>query len=227
MKVIALIIMLVCMFLLYRIAYPKQLKQTKTDDFQRKRNVDVSDVVVKTRFVRPVLGQSQTTRTTPEKDDNLEKNPYTFAPEIEARNAVIPIERLDEVFDETNYDELEIEPDELENDFKDFRDEIEDEDAELEQGAELASGMSIEELTEAANAINDPSDEKAEILFKVEKTDMFEQMVSSDEGKAERIKAIIERHFRSQQPEIEIEEDENGDMENIDVSEFLGLIKKR
>ena len=79
-------------------------------------------------------------------------------------------------------------------------------------------------MCEAAKAIDKPTDDKAVILFKVEKTDMFEQMVSGDEAKAERIKSIIDRHFRSLHAEVEKDENENGDIENIDVSEFLGLI---
>jgi len=235
MKVFAVVVMLVSLFLLYRIAYPKRPEPQKNDDTHRKRDIDISDVVVKTRFVRPNDGQPQTTRTMPENDGVLKKNDYIFAAGNESRNAVIPKEQLDEVFDETNGaalnevndDELDIEPDEDEKDSKDFEDEVEDEMAELGQGAELASGMSIEEMTEAAKAIDHPTDEKAGILFKVEKTDMFEQLVSGDEGKAERIKAIIDRHFRNVQPEIEIEDSENSDMENIDVSEFLGLTVKK
>ena len=47
----------------------------------------------------------------------------------------------------------------------------------IRQDGELASGFSIEEMGEAAKAIDNPTDEKAKILVKVEKTDMFERMV--------------------------------------------------
>jgi hypothetical protein len=122
---------------------------------------------------------------------------------------------------------LDIEPDETE---KDGEGEIEDESAdddgeiaEMEQGAELASGMSIEEMTEAAKAIDSPSDEKAGILFKVEKTDMFEKLVSGDEWKAERIKAIIDRHVQSIFSGTESKiSDTDTDYGNFDIADFLG-----
>jgi len=240
MKVFAVVVMLISLFLLYRIAYPKRPELKKNDDTHRKRDIDISEVVITTRFVRPDFGQPQPTRTISEKEDVLEKKPYIFAAGNENRNAVIPKEKLDEVFEEVNPEDLEIEPEEDEKEFKEFkdfkesednRDDWDDEGFEIEQGAELASGMSIEEMTEAAKAIDHPTDEKAGILFKVEKTDMFEQLVSGDEGKAERIKAIIDRHFRNVQPEIESAtetESETSDTEysNFDVADFLGQSKR-
>jgi len=221
MKIFAIIIMLVSLFLLYRIAYPKQTTTRKRDDFPEKNTKKTHNVMGKSRFERSK--PLQTPATLP-KIENSEKKSNIFAPEIETRNAVIPPELLDEIF---NHDELEIEPDENELKFGDNRDDWDsealDETAEFEQGAELASGMSIEEMCEAAKAIESPTDEKANILFKVEKTDMFEQVVSGDEGKAAKIKAIIDRHFQSFQTE-ETESSENSD---FDVSEFLGLTIKK
>ena len=87
-------------------------------------------------------------------------------------------------------------------------------------------GLSIEEMTDAAKAIDNPTDEKADILFKVEKTDMFEQMVSSDEGKAERIKAIITRYIQNLPSENAYEDSNNSNIENVDVMGFLRITKK-
>ena len=239
MKILAVMMMLVALFFLYRIAYPKRPATNKDVDNLpvQKKDTDISEVVVTTRFVRPNSGQPQPTRTISDKEEVLGKKPYTFADGNENRNSVIPPEKLDEVFeDDVNPDELDIEPDEDESkssDFEDNRDneaeiiDFDDESAELETGAELASGMSIEEMSEAAKTIDHPTDDKAGILFRVEKTDMFEQLVSGDEGKAERIKAIIDRHFRSQQPEIENDDSDSDDIENIDISEFLGLTIKK
>jgi len=226
MKIIALIIMLIALFLLYRIAYPSRSATKNSVGIMRTKESDISEVVIKTRFVRPNYGQPPPTATTSTKADSLNEMPSIFVGGNEKIDSVIPVEKFDKVFGkEANPDDLDIELDDNETDNETI--DVGDEAAEFEQGAELAIGMSIEEMTEAAKAIDNPTDEKANILFKVEKTDMFEKLVSGDEGKAERIKAIIERHFRKLQPEIEIEENENGDIENIDVSEFLGLIKKR
>ena len=187
--------------------------------------------VKKSHFVLPSLGQPQPTTATSTEFENIEKKPYIFAPGNETRNAVIPTEKLDEVFeDKINPDELEIEPDENEKDDKENETvDLEDENAELEQGAELASGMSIEEMTEAAKAIDNPTDEKAGILFKVEKTDMFEQLVSGDEERTARIDSIIDRYFRNLQPEVENEIEDSGsdDWKNFDIRNHLAVRKRK
>ncbi|MDR1864161.1 MAG: hypothetical protein LBR08_01175, partial [Bacteroidales bacterium] len=41
-----------------------------------------------------------------------------------------------------------------------------------------------------------PANENAGILYRIEKTDLFEKLVSGDTGKAAGIKAIIDRHVR-------------------------------
>jgi len=133
---------------------------------------------------------------------------------------------LDDVFeDKINPDELDIEPDENETD--DNENETVDFDSEAtefkQETEQLASGMSIEEMTEAAKAIENPTNEQAGILFKVEKTDMFEQMVSGNEGKAERIKSIIDRYVQSIFSETENQSQiSDTDYGNFDVAEFLG-----
>ena len=214
LKFIALSIMLLALYFLYRIAFPKQPKTKKSDDRPSTKEIDVSGVVLKCKYVCPDFGQPQTTHTTTQKDDVLEKNHYTFAPE---NSATIPNEKLDEVFDP---EDLEIEEEETENT------DLDDETENLgEREAEIASGLSIEQMVDATSAVKNPTDEKAEILFKVEKTDMFEQLVSGDEGKAAMIKAIIDRHVQSQTPEVEIEDNhtKNGnDWQSFDIKEFLG-----
>jgi hypothetical protein len=227
MKTIAIAIMLAALFLLYRVAYPKQPKTKSGNDIPQKKEIDVSEVVVKSRFVRPKIGQPQPTHTTTQKNDFQEEIPITFAAGNENRNAVIPPEKLNEVFaEEVNPDDLEIDPDEDEEptNVADLEEEAEDLRETLSNDAELATGMSIEEMTEAAQAIDNPTDEKANVLFQVEKTDMFEKLVSGDDGKAATITAIIERHVQSLLSEVENENDDNSD---IDVSEFLGLTNKK
>jgi len=224
MKVLAIMIMLASLFFLYRIAYPKQAATKKDGDIPKKDTKPVRSVMGKSRFVLPDRSKPLQTPATSPDIDNSEKKSNIFAPENEARNPVIPKEQLDEVFDDTNPEDLDIELDEDEK--EDETEEVYDEGAELEQGAELASGLSIEEMTDAAKAIDNPTDEKADILFKVEKTDMFEQMVSSDEGKAERIKAIITRYIQNLPSENAYEDSNNSNIENVDVMGFLRITKK-
>jgi hypothetical protein len=242
MKTIALMIMLVALFFLYRIAFPKRIVPKTDEEKPQKPEADLSEVIIKSRFVRPASGQSATNRTTPLQTDFQHEKPPIFAVGNEERSAVVPPEKVRVIFleNEPDPDGLEIVRDEHEeSDNEEIRDRKDDEDAEtanLEEEAEelrqtlgsesehAGSGLSIEELTEAAAAVENPTDDKGAILFKVEKTDMFEQMVSGDAGKAERIKAIIDRHVRNTCPEVENENSDdvnNNDWKNFDLRDYL------
>ena len=221
MKILALIIMFIALFLLYRIAYPKRPATKKNDDTTCKKETDISEIVIKTRFVRPNIGQPQPTTTTPANADSQEEKPFIFAGGNEKKDVVITTEKLDEVFsNEPNPEDLDIEPDKEEEEI-DADEEAEELRKTLGRDAEPAGGLSIEEMTEAAKAIDNPSDKNAGILFKVEKTDMFEKLVSGDEGKTARIKMIIDRHFRSQYPEVKNEENNSNEWKNFDIRKHL------
>jgi hypothetical protein len=80
--------------------------------------------------------------------------------------------------------------------------------------------MTIEEMTETVAAIENPTDEKAGLLFRIEKTDMFEQLVSGDKGKAERIKAVIDRFVQTAFLETE-NDNSDTDYNDFDINNFL------
>jgi hypothetical protein len=230
MRPLALVIMLIALYLLCRIALPKH-KDAKQGNVtpQPKNDFDASDLVVKSRFVLPNRSQPQPTRTTPAKSDFQEEKPYIFAAGNENRNSVIPNEKLDEVFGEdVNPEDLDIEPDE--NEKSDEPKEADEEAEEMRQmlGGEtgLAVGWSIEELTEVAEAINHPTDEKADILLRAEKTDMFERLVSGDAGKAAKITAVIDRYVRSQTPEVENEASDS-EWNDFDIRNVLSRTVKK
>jgi hypothetical protein len=223
MKAFVLIIMFVALFMLYRIAFPKQTEVKKGNDAPRKGEIDMSEVVVKNRFVRPVQSQPQPTHTAIENSEYQEEKPSIFAAG-NGKDAVVPPEKLDVIFEDFNPDDLEIlpdendQPDELETDLEE---EAEDLRQTLGRDVVAAEGMTIEEMTETVAAIDNPTDEKAGLLFKVEKTDMFEQLVSGDEGKAARIKAIIDRFTQIAFPETE-SEISGTDYDDFDLERFLG-----
>ena len=225
MKTLAIMIMLVSLYLLYRIAFPKQ---TTTHSPPKKNNDDIPDVVVKSRFIRPNYPQPTPIPVTPKKEDTISEK--DVAPETQKRDVAIPPDKLDEVFaEDVNPDDLEIELDENEADFEnetDLEEEAEDLRQTLGDDATMADGMTIEEMTETIAAINNPTEAQAELLLKAEKTDMFERLVSSDEGKATRIKAIIDRHMRSKSAETETvaedAENDGNDWDKFDVRSFLG-----
>jgi hypothetical protein len=226
-KLLVFLIILLCLFLLYRIAFTKQPEGKKRNgDIPRNREADPFEAVVKNRFVRPLHGQPQPTPATSLKTEKQEENPDIFAAGNEKRNAVIPPDELDGVFDnEPNPEDLDIPPDDEDETSEpepDAEEESEDLRQILGQEAELAGGMSIEEMELATEAVNNPADGKAGLLLKIEPTDMFERMVSGDEGKQARIKAIIDRHIQRLNPDAEDKEDDNdSDLENFDVMKFL------
>lgn len=225
MKIIAIIMMLAALFLLYRIAYPKRQQTKKEGDTPRKKAIDISNVVVKSHFVRPVPAQPQTTHTAPLESDFQTEKPDIFVPGNEKREAVVPPERFDEAFaEEPDPEDLDIEPDENETGVDaevDYDEEAEELRQILGRNAERADGWSIEEMAEVVEAADNPTDGKAAMLYRAEKTDLFEQIVSGDAEKANRIAAIIERHVRSLYPADTDEENGTNDATDFDISEFL------
>jgi hypothetical protein len=226
MKLIILVIILLSLYLIYRLSFPRQAGRPKENETPPSKPPDNYESVVKNRFVLPEWSNPAQHDDRKQDSDKQAENALIFAAGNEKPDAVIPHGKLDEVFDEEpDPEELDIDPDDEEETGSPDSD-GEEEDEELRQtlgrDAEPAGGFSVEEMEEAAKAVDKPSDEKAAILFRVEKTDLFEKLVSGDEGKAARITALIERHLRSLNPEIENEEsDNNSDLENFDMMEFL------
>jgi hypothetical protein len=227
MKLFAAVVMLVALFLLYRIAYPKQTGSKKGDDIPEKKEIDAAEVVGKSHFVRPPDSQSQTTPATPLNPEKQDEKAYIFAPGNGKTDAVIPSERLDEIFGEEQPDEddLDIPPDdddesELDENTPDADEEAEELRQVLGRETEFADGFSIEEMESATKAITSPTDENAELLYRMDKTDMFEQLVSGDEGKRQQITAVIDRHIKSLFPEVANESNDN-EYSNFNIADFL------
>jgi hypothetical protein len=238
MKPLVLLIIVLCLFLLYRIAFAGQPKKRQTDETPpHPKQTDEYDAVGKSRFILPDRSKPEQTATTQEETGLETKKADIFAAGNAKPDMVIPAEKLDEVFgkttgteqeEEVDETDLDIPPDEDEDEVTEPEPDAEEESEDLRQtpgrDEELANGLSIEEMTEAVRAVNNPSDEKAGLLCKVEPTDMFEQMVSGDDEKAARIRAIIERNVQRLNPETEREngESESGsDWENFNMADFL------
>jgi hypothetical protein len=223
MKIFAAAMMLIALFLLYRIAYPKPAATKKGDEVPEKKEIGGDEIVGKSRFVRPSGSQTQTTPAMSLNPEKQDEKANIFAPENgKIETTIIPFDRLDEIFGEeqTDEDDLDIQPDEDETDSPDADEETEDLRQELEATTEFANGFSIEEMETAAKAIENPTDGNAELLYRVDKTDMFEKLVSGDDGKRQRITAVIDRHIQSLIPEVA---NENGDSEygGFNIADFL------
>jgi hypothetical protein len=227
--------MLAALFLLYRIAYPKQVSEKRNTDTPLEKSKTVPDVMGKSRYVAPERSQPVQTPATSQKTEKVIQKQDTFAAETEEkRSAEIPAEQLDEVFgEETNREFMSIP---LETEIDNYGDESEvnfeaEEEAEeldriLGREPEYADGIDYNDLRTAAKMVSkqpaEVSEETAVALEKLEHTDMFEWLVSGDEGKANWIKVVVERNIQRTMPETENTEDETSDANYGDfVAGFL------
>jgi hypothetical protein len=228
--------MLAALFLLYRIACPKQAVTKKGKETQKETPLDkpktVPDVMGKSRYVTPDRSQPQQTPATKRETEKVIEKQDTFAAETEEKRSVaIPADELDTVFDEETNREFMSIPLETENsDESAVNFEAEEEAEELNRmfgnEPEYADGIDYDDLQTAARVVKEQpeevSEETAATLGRLEHTDMFEWLVSGDEGKANWIKAVIERNIQKTMPETEDKEYETSDADYGDfVSSFL------
>ena len=230
MKLIAIIIMLVALFLLYRIAYPKQTDTKKDDVTPSEKPKSRPNVMGKSRFVLPDRSQPvQTPATISETEKAVEKE-STFVSETEEKQpAVIPAEQLDEVFGNEPNPEMSL-PLESENENEDDSEiDFEAEEAEeirqaLGYEATFADGIDYDDLQAIVKIVKEQPDEVNEktsrMLAALENTDMFEMLVSGNKSKGDWIKSVVERCFQSR---IVKTDDEISDIDygSFDVADIL------
>jgi hypothetical protein len=220
MKVFLIIVIVIALYLLYRIAFPKSTNSKSNNDIPLKRETDTGDVIGKSLYVRP-HSQPRTTPATPLKTENQAEKAITFAPEIENRTAIIPPEELNKVFrtapeDET-FDESELEIEDDENEEVDLEEEAEELQQMMGEEAKIAGGFTFDEMAEAIKTPNHP-----EILYSLSKTDMFEQLVSGDAGRAAKINAILDHYEQSLLVEETADNKKtDNDYSNFDIRNFL------
>lgn len=217
MKLLAIAIIVIALYLLYRIIFPKQVNVKKEDTISKKEETDTHNVVGQSRFVRVSRSQSQTNDAIIEEPDNQPEKEFTFAHQTENKGAIIPLESLDEVFGETpeietvDESELEIEDD---DDELDLEEETETLQEIIGEDISFAGGFTFDEMAEAIVSENNPS-----LLYNLSKTDMFEQLVSSDADKNRRISAILERYENSLKGEEQ--ESNNSEYSNFDITQYV------
>jgi hypothetical protein len=94
-----------------------------------------------------------------------------------------------------------------------------------------ADGCTIDEMTEAVKTADKPESEQSpeavKTLYRLSKTDMFEQIVSGDAGRAARIAAILDRREREQGTETV--EDSYGDdaYKDFDIGNYINKSKAK
>ena len=225
--------MLIALYLLYRIAFPKQPSTQAGDNVSEKGTNIARSVMGKSRFVLPDRSKPfQTPAISGDAESNAIKA-VTFALENqEKRPAVIPPDELDRVFaEEPNPEDLDIPPDDEDETEIDLTAE---EDEEWNRGlgheAMFADGLDFDDLQHVAKVVREQPEtvnrETGAKIVAMEHTDMFETLVSGDEGKMNWIKSVIDRHFQSILPETESKTSET-DYGNFDIADFLGKTIKK
>lgn len=228
MKLLVIIIMFLAIFLLYRIAYPKQIKKDKETPPEKPKNFP--DVMGKSRFVLPDRSKPLQTPSTLQETEKEAEKPDIFAPETgEKRSVAIPVEQLDEAFGDNFNPEIMSLPlegeseDENEVDFE-AEEESEELNRVLGHEPEYADGIDYDDLQTVVKVVKEQPDEVSEktgnTLVALENTDMFEMLVSGEESKANWIKSIVERCVKNKIHETE-NEISNVDYGNFDVADIL------
>ena len=231
MKLLVIVIMLVALFLLYRIAYPKQANTKKDNEIPKEKPKSLPDVMGKSRFVLPDRSKPLQTPATLQETEKVEEKSDIFAPETEEkRSAVIPAELLNEVFgDEPNPEVMSLPLDDENEDDDENEIDFEAEEAEelrqtLGQEAVYADGIDYDDLQNVVKVVKEQPDEVSEetgrTLAALENTDMFEMLASGDEGIMNWIKSVVERNIRYTMPETESETSDDTDYGDF-VADFL------
>ena len=236
MKLLAIIIMLAALYLLYRIAYPKQTGTAKGGaDNPPKGEKPARSVMGKSRFVLPDRSKPlQTTATQPDIEKSEEKS-YIFAAGTENRKpAAIPADELDEAFGKDgnpeiipDYSDIEIDDDDDDNGDIDFEAEEAEELGRVEgSGAMYADGYDFDDLQTVAKVVKEHpetvDEQTGKTLVALEHTELLVLLAQGDEDRANWTRAIIERQVQRKmsametKPETEVPTTDYGDFEAAD-----------
>ena len=218
MEHIALLIMLVAVFFLYRIAYPKQSveKRDKSVWHKKSKSEPIPDIIKKSRYVMP---QRKEPLRTPVPSQVVEEDRETKLESGKKFPAVIPEEQLDKVFADNQNDDDDDNDDSIDIDAEEV--------AELQQGDEIAyaDGVTFNDLQTVAKVINEQpkvkevSNEIVHVIKSLENTELFDLLVADNENKQSWVRAVVERNFDKGQ-EFENDEVDVVDYDSV-ISDFL------
>ena len=216
MEHLAILIMLVAVFLLYRIAYPKQSVEKKGENASLKKSKPIPDVMGKSRTVLFPPKQPVSTPVVSQIAEKEKEREKKFP-------AVIPVEQLDKVFADNQNDDVDFDI-EVDDDDNDDSIDIDTEEVEkLQQGGEVAyaDGVTFNDLQTVTKVINEQpkvkevSNEIVHVIKSLKNTELFDLLVADNENKQSWVRAVVERNFNKGQ---EFENDE------IDVVDYDSVI---
>lgn len=241
------IISAILLYALFVVIYllREQIRKRKSDiarnsTYNLFRSTPIEDIIGKSKFnLRHSLPKA-TTLIYSEKD---KENDSIFAKEIEKRSsAVIPLDKLDEVFskddisdDDSNDINVEIDntPPEFEPDYDSEEideDDIEEDDTKGRAGASFAQGLDFNDLANMVRTVDasqDATDQEKEeagrVLVEIRETDMFEQVVSTEPRKKV-VSSLMDEYFavfqRKKREAGEIDEPKVKAPKEFDVRNF-------
>jgi hypothetical protein len=232
MEHLVILIMLIALFLLYRIAYPKQSVGKKENKVLPEKSKSLPDVIGKSRFVLPRRSKPlQTPATSQDSESEVEKAVIFAAENAENRKKVIPTEQLDEVFadkqNEANDDDeldIDIDDDDNEADIDLDAEEAEELARTLGQETIYADGVDFNDLQEVAKVVQEQPEELSERMANaikaLENTEMLERLTSGNENQMNWIKTVVGRNSEKEPPQAQ---DENFDAPDYGdfISDFV------
>ena len=191
MKTILIAVMLLSLYLLYRIAFPKTIKKPKQTSVLSRQKIIEKEIIGQSRVVLSFQRQAVPVAAKTCETVSSHENEDSFVPENESgmMDISVPLEQEDEP------EELEIDP--------------EEEAEELRQltGSEpdLASGFTFEELEQTVHEVDHPSGndkQVAKVIYRLQDTDCITQLAAISPEKAERIKSLISLHVNEVESKI-------------------------
>lgn len=208
MKTILVAVMLLSLYLLYRIAFPKPIKKSKPTSVLSRQKINEKEIIGQSRVVLSFQRQAVPVAAKTCETVSSHENEDSFVPENESGMMDISVS----LEHETEPDVPEIDP--------------EEEAEELRQltgnETELASGFTFEELEQTVQEVNHPSGndrQVAKVIYRLRDTDCISQLAAISPEKAERIKSLISLHVN--EVESKTGKSENEKPDQPDINGFL------
>ena len=208
MKTILIAVMLLALYLLYRIAFPKPAKKQKTTSVLSRHKVNEKEIIGQSRVVLSYQRQAVPVAAKTCETVSSHENADSFVPESESgmMDISVPLEQED------GPEEPGVDP--------------EEEAEELQQlmgnEPDLASGCTFEELEQTVQEVNHPSGndrQVAKVIYRLQDTDCVTQLAALSPEKAERIKSLISLHVN--EVESKIGKSGNEKPDQPDITGFL------
>jgi hypothetical protein len=208
MKTLLVGVLLLALYLLSRIAFPKSAKKQKIAPSLFWPKLNEKEIIGQSRVVLSFQRQTVPVAAKTSEPVSSDRNVDSFVPENESGQMDISVS----LKYENEPEEQEIDP--------------EEEAEELRQltgsEPELAGGFTFEELEQTVSEVNHPSRNErkaAKVLYRLQDTDCIIQLAAISPEKAERIKSLINLHVN--EVESKTGKSENEKPDQPDINGFL------